>query len=163
MASRTPLDALRMLGPAEERPFRLAVIAGAVVLTFIIMQARFCGDVILPAKSAEPEPAEISIAEVNSRAEADPTLYEGYLQKDSDTYGLAAAPTVEAMSVVMPHRVDTTRHELDPDDDESVEIAGLRLTASTQRVEGKARPITVLTIENPGDRPVAYRVDTRPR
>lgn len=138
---------------------RTIAIVGAVgaLLVAALVFVRFCGDVSLPPKPPKPtfdEAPEVVAARVGRSAE----LYRQTIAADAQRAGLPA-PTPDEMARAFTWTSDDRRHVLRPGDP-PIEVAGLRLSAISHRVEG-SEPLLSLVIENPGSRPRAYVIDTR--
>src|SRR5215468_7478661 len=92
-------------------PFRLGVMAGAIVLVLSITVLRFCGSLSLPPKAGatptENAPVEptTTTAGVLSKAAASPTTYRSFLDTDAKRAGVAV-PTIEQMSHKLTYRSD---------------------------------------------------------
>jgi hypothetical protein len=101
------------------------------------------------------------VAAASKAAGANPDTYRGYLRDDSTAYAVRPAATIEQISAVLAHQSDTNGYVLKPDDS-PVEILGLKLTLEKRKIPGSPQRMMVLVIENPGDRYLAYRIDTAP-
>ena len=137
-------------------PTVVGVAAGGVGLVAALVFLRFCGDPSMPKKPPRPsfegEPAEVA-RELSTSVD----LYVQTVARDARTAGVPK-PTLADMGRAYTWRTDRTRRVLEPGG-APVEVAGLRLSAISHRVEG-SEPLFSLVIENPGASPVAYAVDT---
>lgn len=148
---------------SNELIFRIIVLAVAGILALGIVRLRFCYSVSLPAKPPMPEPQNVSLRQVTESLEANPVTYAGYLEEDSREYGVTPVATAEQMARMLPYRLDETRTTLDPAAaSKVVEAAGLRLSVSVRDIKGTPQQMMVLGIENLTDKPLAYRVVTKP-
>jgi len=141
-------------------PFKLGVMAGAIVLVLSITLLRFCGGLSLPAKAGasptENAPVESTptTAGVMSKAAASPTTYKNFLDTDAKRAGVPT-PTIEQMSHKLTYRGDEARHVLEIGSP-AIEIAGLKL-----HVE-RTGDLFVLHIDNRTDSDLAYEVVSQP-
>ena len=142
-----------------ENHFRLGVLGAAGALMLLLGTVRFCGEFDLPGK---PPPPAVSVAKAKSIAETiklSSAAYDNYLVEDARSFGLRTVRARE-MSTVFPYLADPSRHVLEVGD--SIEVAGLSLSLSTEQLKGSKRPHMVLSIENKSHMSVAYRVKTKP-
>lgn len=138
----------------SDQQFRVATIAGGVILVGVISYLRFCGSASLPAKPPPPTGPTGTQSELLSKSTASPAVYKGFLESDATAAGVTV-PTPAQMATKLPYRVDESRHVLEPGKP-PIDAAGLRL-----RVERTADQI-VLVIENQTESAVAYHVATAP-
>jgi hypothetical protein len=138
----------------SDQQFRLATLAGALVLVAMIAYLRFCGSVSLPAKPPPPDRPSGTQTELLTKSTASPTVYKGFLDNDAATAGVPA-PSVESMAKKFAYRVDEARHVLEPGKP-PVEVAGLRIW-----VERSGDQVLML-IQNLIDADVAYHVSSSP-
>jgi hypothetical protein len=136
----------------SDQQFRMGVIAGSIMLAVVITSLRFCGQLSLPPKPAEPKGPSGTSRELLTRSAASPQVYQHYLEDDAQAAGVRA-PTTEEMSRKFPYRVDEARHPLELGKP-PIEIAGLRI-----HIE-RAGDQVALVIQNTLDTDVAYHVVT---
>jgi hypothetical protein len=152
-------------GTSVERDgsFRVAVLGIAVVASLAILALRFGYDLDLPAMPPKPAGAiDQAHAVVEGIGRSD-RAYAERVTRDARRLGARTEP--EEMQRVFAHRREELAFTLDPRggvDTTAVEAAGLRLRIEVERIPGSHREQMVLAIENLLDRPVAYRVVTRP-
>lgn len=143
----------------SDKQYTIAVFCVAFAAMGIVTQVRYCGDFDLPKKPAKPEVVVTNAKEVSDRVSLSSEAYRGFLETDAKTFG--TPPTSERqMSMVFPYRSNDERHSLAPGD--SVEVLGLKLTLGVERTKGSSSKQMMLTIENLGHQPLAYRVQSRP-
>ena len=136
----------------SDQPFRMGVIAGAIVLVAVITSLRFCGSMSLPAKPPEPTGVTGTSRQLLSKSTASPAVYQQFLESDAAIAGVRA-PTVEDMSKKLAYRVDDARHPLELGQP-PVEIAGLRIHLE------RTGDQVALIVQNTVDSDVAYHVVT---
>jgi len=159
MTTPEPNSGPQLLPPDKFQP---ALIGGAVVFGLVLVIFGFGESMTLPKKPPRPKVTVQAAADYSQKLSRNQGAYEAFLQKDAMTYG--ARPTsLEEMSGVFPHRVDASEHRLTigRKGNPTVETAGLRLTLGV-RERRRGKETMILQIENLLDRPVAYRVETRP-
>lgn len=156
-------DSQSQQSSSNELIYRAVVLAVAGLMALGIVRLRFCSPLTLPAKPPKPEATEASLQQVTKSVGANPVAYAGYLEQDSRRYQVVPGATPEQMGRVFPYRLDETRYTLNPGKkSDSVEVAGLRLSASVRKIRGSPRKMMVLNIENLGDKHLAYRIVTKP-
>ena len=136
----------------SDQQFRMGVIAGSIVLVVVITSLRFCGQLSLPPKPAEPKGPSGTSRELLTRSAASPQVYQHYLEEDAQAAGVRA-PTTEEMSRKLAYRVDDARHPLELGKP-PLELAGLRI-----HVE-RAGDQVALVVQNTLESDVAYHVLT---
>jgi hypothetical protein len=132
--------------------FRAGAIAGGILMGLGIAALRFCGNVPLPPKpavAAAPAPERAS-SDLRSASAISPTLYLDFLARDAAAAGLAA-PALEAMSRVLPYRVDAERRVLAVGR-RPIEVAGVKLSAV------RAGDAIAIEVRNETASDLAYRV-----
>jgi hypothetical protein len=136
----------------SDQQFRMGVLAGAFVLVAVITSLRFCGQMSLPPKPAEPTGATGTSRQLLTKSAASPQVYQRFLEDDASTAGVRA-PTTEEMSRKLAYRVDDARHPLELGKP-PIEIAGLRI-----HIERTGDQVA-LVIQNTVASDVAYHVVT---
>jgi hypothetical protein len=133
----------------------------AALLVLLIMRLRFCTEMTLDRRPPRPNVTNVAPSDVAAEVEASERGYAAFLVGDSRKYSVSPAMTPADMAKKFPYNVDENRYLLTPGKaDSSIQTAGLRLTASV-RGAGSDQSL-VLRIDNLTDRPIAYRVETRP-
>ncbi len=130
--------------------------AFALLVGVLLFYVRFCGEPAVPARPAERPLMAVDTAHATESLDASREVFRQRIKSDAKRYRLSAAPTLEELGQPFPHQELTRRISLHPGKGGPVEVAGLRLQAIRQG------HVLALRIENLGDTPVAYRVDTRP-
>lgn len=139
---------------------RWGTIGGAVAICLGIASLSMCGDVALPDKPPPPTMSG-SVQDVMKSASATHASWRAGLERDAAIAGIPA-PGDDTMAKKLVHRVDDQPRVIAPGEG-SIEAAGLRLTASTEKEEGRNRQAMLLTIENLTDSDLAYHVVSTPR
>lgn len=137
-----------------EQPYRIGVLAAAIVLVAVITYLRFCGSVGLPPKPPPPTGPSGTQSQLLTKSTTSPTIYKGFLESDAATAGVRA-PTIDEMSRKLSYRVDEARHVLEPGQP-PIEVAGLRL-----RLERTSDQV-VMVIQNMLESDAAYEVTSSP-
>jgi hypothetical protein len=119
-----------------------------------------CSDIVIPPKPAPPTMVG-STQDVMKSASATYASWRAGIERDAAKVGVSA-PGDDAIARRLLYRVDEEARVIAPGEG-SLEIAGLRLTASTEREEGRNRQAMHLTIENLTDSDLAYHVVSKPR
>jgi hypothetical protein len=145
-----------MPGPASvDLPVKLGVVAGGAVLVVGLTLLRFCGAPPLPPKPPPPSyttSPEKVVKKVNAMTEA---FLQG-VEDDALRAGVPT-PTLDELGKTIAYEKSDGRFTLTPGKP-AVEVAGLRLSSGTQRVDGEQQ--LVLVIDNPSPTPRAYFVAT---
>lgn len=139
---------------------RWGTIGGAVAICLGIASVAMCGDVALPPKPPAPTMSG-SAQDVLKNASATRASWRAGIERDAAIVGVTA-PGDDVMAKKLLHRVDDEARVIAPGEG-SIDAAGLRLTASTEREEGRPRQALLLTIENKTDSDLAYHVVSTPR
>ena len=143
----------------SNKQYTVVVFCVAFAAMALVTRARYCGEFELPGKPAKPEAIVANAQEVSDRIGLSSGAYRDYLAKDAEAFGVPAIGERQ-MSMVFPYQVDNNPRSLAPG--ESVELLGMKLTLSVEKVRGSSSKQMMLSIENLGHKPVAYRVQTRP-
>jgi len=137
-----------------------AIAAGGAALALLVgvllFWVRFCGEVAVPARPPERPLMAVNTAQATATLDASREVFRQRIESDAQRYRVSPVPTVDDLAQPMAHKESTRRIELSPGKGGPVELAGLRLQAI------RKGHVLALRIENLGDHPVAYRVDTRP-
>lgn len=146
-----------MAGSWDEVSPRAKAITGVLAALAVagVVRLRFCGELTLPPKPPAPVARTGDLNQALAGTAANSDTWRMFLIKDAAAAGLGTIDPAD-MTRVFPYQGDTARHVLAPG--ESIELAGLKLTASAEPVEGQRT--LVLTIDNPGAQAVAYQVRT---
>ncbi len=140
----------------EVTPRAKAITAAVAALAVVgIVKLRFCGDLTLPEKPPAPLARTGDLNQALAGTAANDDTWRMFLTRDAASAGLGKIDPAD-MTRVFPYQGDSARHVLAPG--ESIELAGLKLTASAESIEGQRT--LVLTIDNPGPQAVAYQVRT---
>lgn len=139
---------------------RWGTIGGVVAICLGLASVAMCGDVALPDKPPPPTMSG-SVQDVMKSSSATQASWRAGLERDAAIAGLPA-PGNDVMAKKLLYRVDEQPRVIAPGEG-SAEVAGLRLTASTEREEGRNRQALLLTIENLTDSDLAYHVVSTPR
>src|SRR5687768_1470641 len=134
--------------------FRLAVIAGAVVLGLGISTVRFCGSVSLPPKPAPPSGVSGTTRDLLSNSTGAPAVYQDFLARDATAAGVST-PAYEDMTRKLAFRSDETRHVLEVGE-AAIEVAGLKISAV------RANDTIALEIQNTTNDDLAYFIQSSP-
>jgi hypothetical protein len=102
-----------------------------------------------------------SAQDVLKSASATYASWRAGIERDAAIAGVPA-PGDDAIAKKLLYRVDEEARVIAPGEG-SIDAAGLRLTASTEREEGRPRQALLLTIENLTDSDLAYNVVSTPR
>ncbi len=145
-----------MPGPASvDLPVKLGVAGGALALVAALVALRFCGVPPLPPKP--PRPAAVNNPQaVAKRINAKTEAYMQGVERDALRAGVAT-PTLADMGRPITYERSVERRVIVPGKP-AIEVAGLRISAATQRVDGEL--LLVLVIDNPGPAPRAYLIAT---
>ena len=150
-----------MLGSLTPTHLRIATLVLAALLAVLMIRVRFCGELTVERRPPRPNVTNIAPRQVTADVEASDRGYAAFLVADSSKFSISPAVTPADMAKKFPYNVDENRYELTPGAaDSSVQTAGLRLTASARGLGSDQ--MLVLRIDNLTDRPIAYRVETRP-
>ncbi len=137
-----------------------AIAAGGAALALLVgvllFYLRFCGSVAVPARPPERPLMAVDTEQATASLDANREVFRQRIDSDAQRYRVSPAPALADLEQSMPFHEATRRIELSPGKGGPVEVAGLRLQAIHQG------HVLALKIENLGDHPVAYRVDTRP-
>lgn len=159
------IESERSLGSSDtvmqlaENHYRIAVLGCAALLMILLGSLRFCGEFDLPGKPPRPAVSIATAKSVSETIKLSSAAYDSYLKEDAADFGLAPV-RARVMSAVFPYRSDRERRVLEID--ETVEVLGMSMTLTVEKVKGSKRKHMVLRIENKGHKPLAYRVKTRP-
>jgi len=134
--------------------FRIAVIAGGVLLALGITAVRFCGSVSLPPKPAPPTGAHGTSTQLLTKSAGSPAVYQDFLAKDAAEAGVPT-PTPDEMARKLAFRTDDARHVLEVGEP-AIEVAGLRLKAV------RANDTLALEIHNTTGAELGYFIKTSP-
>jgi hypothetical protein len=144
--------------------FRATVIGGAVVVSVILLVARFATDVELPALPPKPAGALERASAVTEGIRRSDRAYVERVRRDARRFGVATVP--EEMERAFAYTREEPALTMDPrgtaEAPAALEAAGLRLRLEVESVPGTHREQMVLAIDNLLHKPVAYRVVTRP-
>jgi hypothetical protein len=145
----------------REGGFRAAVIGATVVASVALFAFRFSYDLELPAMPPAPAGALERASAVADQVGRSDRAYREQLRRDARQLGASTEP--DEMARAFAHRREEPGAILEPGRGaEPLEAAGLRLHLEVEPIAGSHREQMVLAIENVLDRPVAYRVATRP-
>ena len=150
----TPKRPTRRLSDLQ---FQVVVGAAAALLMLVIIPLRFCSDVSVPSKP--PRPNVVLSGTLTDEFAKSARAFRSKLQRDASRYKLATV-SVDDMSRRLFHRSHTTPIKLKLGGP-AASAAGLKLSAKVVRSAGPTRRVITLTIENPTDSHLAYRVQTR--
>lgn len=144
-----------------EPRFKMAAMGVGTLLFALLLMFSFGYELSLPRKPKKPK--AISAERFSQRFDRNPAAWAGYLEMDARTYGVPKPEPSELMGVFK-YRLDSDAHflSLAKGGKKSLEVAGLRLELSKQDIRGRTKKQMVLSIENTTNRPLAYRVITRP-
>jgi len=137
-------------------PTIAGVAAGGVGLVAALVFLRFCGDLGVPEKPPRPRYEDLP-EKVAREMNTSTDVYLQTIERDALTAGVAK-PSSDELGRPYTWRADDTRRVLAPGG-AAVEVAGLRLSAISHRVEG-SEALFSLVVENPGGSAVAYAIDT---
>jgi hypothetical protein len=133
---------------------KAATLGIAALVVGGVVGARACGAVDLPAKPPAPVATTRDVTKALATTAATSSAWTMFAKQDAAAAGLVFdAPS---MSRAFPYQQDRARHVLSAG--QSVTLAGLTLTAGTAAAGGQK--VLTLTIANPRDTAVAYRVAT---
>ncbi len=149
-----------MSAPAVSPALRWGTVGVVAAVSIAIASVRMCGDVAIPPKPPAPE-MRGSAQDVMKTASATHASWRAEIERDAATLGVPT-PTDDDMAKRLSYKTDDEARVIAPGEG-SVEIAGLRLTASSMPEEGSNRQAMVLTVENLTDTDLAYNVVTTPR
>ncbi len=137
-----------------------AIVFGlALICVVVVTYLRYFGDFDLPPKPPKPATSSESAAVVSERIELSTAVYESYLGKDTKTFGIPQVQ-IEQMAAVFPYREASKAQTLASG--QSTTVHGIQLSLSLEKVGEETREHMVLSIENLGHQPLAYRIVTRP-
>jgi hypothetical protein len=146
----------------SDTTYRVVVIGLCVLACVALIRLQFCPDIALPPKPPRPKLTAEKAQRVSTAMSRSREAYRERLVRDARKSGVRPA-TLEEMERAFPYEVDAPWVVLDPrKGPRKVTAAGLELSLSVEKVKGSYRKQMVLEITNPGDRPLAYRVKTRP-
>jgi hypothetical protein len=140
--------------------FRLMVSGIGVVAALLLTFLRFCGDVSLPAKPPAPAVTTVTSAtatDILRESAAKSDVWKTMIEQDAKNAGVPV-PSTQAMSRVLPYKVDESRRVLEAGDP-PFESAGLVLRVSRRTEDGDV--LLALSIENRSSSILAYQVVTR--
>lgn len=140
--------------PISDGQFRIAVVAGGVLLAVGISAVRFCGSVSLPPKPPAPAGAQGTSTQLLTKSAGSPAVYQDFLAKDAAAAGVPT-PTPDAMARKLAFRADDVRHVLEVGEP-AIDAAGLRLRAV------RANDTLALEIQNTTGAELGYFVQTQP-
>lgn len=149
-----------MSAPVVSPVLRWGTVGVVAAASIGIASMRMCGDVAIPPKPPAPV-MRGSTQDVMKNASATHASWRAEIERDAATLGVPT-PTDADMARKLSHKVDDEARVIAPGEG-SVEIAGLRLTASSVPEEGTNRQALLLTVENLTDTDLAYHVVTTPR
>jgi hypothetical protein len=152
----TNANSLRM--QVSNKQYTAIVIGLTVVAMMLVTRLRYCGAFALPEKPGKPVATVSNAQDVSDRIELSNDAYRTYLKRDTETFGIPAV-VEQQMTAVFPHQEDRQAHVLAPGD--FVEVLGMKLTLTVEKVSGSSTNQMMLAIENLGHKPLAYRVQTR--
>ena len=116
----------------EVTPRAKAITAAVAALAVVgIVKLRFCGDLTLPAKPPAPLARTGDLNQALAGTAANDDTWRMFLTRDAAAAGLGTIDPTD-MTRVFPYQGDSARHVLAPG--ESIELAGLKLTASAEPV-----------------------------
>ena len=141
--------------------FRAVVVGAAVVVTAALLFARFGYDIDLPAMPPKPPGPLEKARSAADRVSGSESAYRQRVARDARSFGVDTAP--EEMERAFAYRREEPGATLYPGDErDALDVAGLRLRLEVEPVPRSHRQQMVLSIENTLEKPVAYRVATRP-
>jgi hypothetical protein len=125
----------------------------------VLGSLRFCGDFDLPGKPPRPAVSISTAKAVSETIKRTSAAYDSYIKEDAAAFGISPVRG-RVMSAVFPYRSDRERRVMEVG--ETVEVLGLSMTLTVEKVKRGKRKQMMLTIENKGHKPLAYRVQTKP-
>ncbi len=146
---------IRSANYVRDAGFRLLVIAAAVAVGGIIARVRFSGVPPLPPRPPMPTATKGTAEQLLHTTLTSPAVWRNFLQTDARAAGLAAE-TPEQMAKVLVYHRENTPHVL------SFAAPAWSAASLDLALERGERGATVLALTNRSDKPLAYRVTTRP-
>ncbi|MCP4446198.1 MAG: hypothetical protein GY811_12765 [Myxococcales bacterium] len=141
------------------KQYTTIVVGVAFVAMALVTRVRYWGDFELPGKPAKPVETVVNAQEVSDRIALSSGAYRSYLETDAEAFGIPAT-SERQMSALFPYKSNRERHVLAPGD--SAEVLGIKFSLTVERGKGSSTKQMMLSMENLGHKPLAYKVQTRP-